>query len=154
VRRETGVSWLDAAVNNANVPQTVDTETAIEIHLRITGEEPAVETYRRFEVAYRLIGRERRYTVDDVVAFAKKRFEQAPVRRSGVIYPSPPTRRRYTRRIRRKLDRRGRRSKRIAVARNPARNASASSAPLIHFPPTARAVGVSRRGEFNERLRE
>jgi hypothetical protein len=87
VRRETGVSWLDAAVNNANVPQTVDTETAIEIHLRITGEEPAVETYRRFEVAYRLIGRERRYTVDDVVAFAKKRFEQAPVRRSGASIP-------------------------------------------------------------------
>jgi hypothetical protein len=37
MRSETGVSWLDAAVSKANVPQTVDTETAIEIHLRITG---------------------------------------------------------------------------------------------------------------------
>jgi hypothetical protein len=83
VRAESGVSWLDAAVNKANVPKSVDTETAIEIHLRITGEDPSVETYRRFPVPYRLIGRERRYTVDDVVAFAKKRFEQAPVRRSS-----------------------------------------------------------------------
>jgi hypothetical protein len=83
VRSESGVSWLDAAVNKANVPQTVDTETAIEIHARVTGEEPSEETYRRFPFPYRLIGRERRYTVDDVVAFAKQRFEQAPVRRSG-----------------------------------------------------------------------
>jgi hypothetical protein len=83
MRSETGVSWLDAAVSKANVPQTVDTETAIEIHLRITGEELSDETYRRFPVTYRLIGRERRYTVDDVVAYAKHRFEQAPVRRSG-----------------------------------------------------------------------
>ena len=83
MRSETGVSWLDAAVSKANVPQTVDTETAIEIHLRITGEELSDETYRRFPVPYRLIGRERRYTVDDVVNYAKQRFEQAPVRRSG-----------------------------------------------------------------------
>ena len=83
MRSETGVSWLDAAVNRANVPQTVDTETAIELHLRITGEQPAGETYRRFEVPYRLIGRERRYAVDDVVAFAKQRFEQAPIRRAS-----------------------------------------------------------------------
>jgi hypothetical protein len=80
---ETGVSWLDAAVSKANVPQTVDTETAIEIHLRITGEELSGETYRRFPVPYRLIGRERRYTVDDVVAYSKQRFDQAPVRRGG-----------------------------------------------------------------------
>ena len=40
MRPETGVSWLDAAVSKANVPQTVDTETAIEVHLRIAGEEP------------------------------------------------------------------------------------------------------------------
>ena len=80
MRPETGVSWLDSAVNKANVPQTLDTETAIELHLRITGEQPAGETYRRFEIPYRLIGRERRYAVDDVVAFAKQRFEQAPVR--------------------------------------------------------------------------
>jgi hypothetical protein len=91
VRPETGVSWLDAAVNKANVPQTVDTETAIEIHLRVTGEEPSEETYRRFPVPYRLIGRERRYTVDDVAAFAKQRFEQAPVRRSGAsVTPRRP----------------------------------------------------------------
>ena len=83
MRSETGVPWLDAAVTKANVPQTVDTETAIEVHLRIAGEEPSVETYRRFAVPYRLIGRERRYTVDDVVAFAKKRFEESPVRRAA-----------------------------------------------------------------------
>ena len=83
MRQETGVSWLDSAVNKANVPQTLDTETAIELHLRITGEQPAGETYRRFEIPYRLIGRERRYAVDDVVAFAKQRFEQAPVRRAS-----------------------------------------------------------------------
>jgi hypothetical protein len=80
MRPETGVSWLDTAVNKANVPLTLDTETAIELHLRITGEQPAGETYRRFQIPYRLIGRERRYAVDDVVAFAKRRFEQAPRR--------------------------------------------------------------------------
>jgi hypothetical protein len=83
MRSETGVSWLDTAVSKANIPQTVDTETAIELHLRITGEQPAGETYRRFEVPCRLIGRERRYAVDDVVAFAKQRFEQAPIRRAS-----------------------------------------------------------------------
>jgi hypothetical protein len=97
MRSESGVSWLDAAVSKANVPQTVDTETAIEIHLRITGEELSDETYRRFPVRYRLIGRERRYTVDDVVAYAKQRFEQAPVRRSGasIIRRRPQTEARH-----------------------------------------------------------
>lgn len=85
MRSETGVAWLDAAVNKANVPQTVDTQTAIDIHSRITGEEPSEETYRRFPVPYRLIGRERRYTVDDVVTYAKQRFEQAPIRRSASV---------------------------------------------------------------------
>jgi hypothetical protein len=47
----------------------------------------SLHTFRRFPIGYVIVGRERRYRVDDVIAYARKRLEEAPMRK-------PPQRRR------------------------------------------------------------
>ena len=62
------------------LPPTVDTEGACKIIEELEGQRPAEETVRRWPIPYRLIGRVRRYEVDDVIAHARQRFKQAPIR--------------------------------------------------------------------------
>jgi hypothetical protein len=71
------------ALATVELPPTVDTEGACEIIEELEGQRPSEETVRRWPIPYRLRGRTRTYTVDDVVAFAKQRFEQAPIRRAS-----------------------------------------------------------------------
>jgi hypothetical protein len=61
-------------------PPTVDTEGACDIVEELEGQRPAQETVRRWPLRYKLIGRVRRYEVDDVIAHVRQRYERAPVR--------------------------------------------------------------------------
>jgi hypothetical protein len=64
----------------ANVPERVDLENAVLIHNNVCDDNVSPTTYRRWPIYYKLLGRERRYLVSDVVAYAKQRVEQAPRR--------------------------------------------------------------------------
>ncbi len=85
----TGVSWVDAAVERANLPPMADLEGGLLIYNQIACDNASLHTFRRFSIPYKLIGRSRRYVVDDIIAFARNRLEEAPVRR-------PASRRRKT----------------------------------------------------------
>jgi hypothetical protein len=61
-------------------PATVDSDGLIEIVAELEGWEPSVETVRRWEIPYRLVGRKRHYDVDRAIAYVRQRYEQAPVR--------------------------------------------------------------------------
>jgi hypothetical protein len=74
----TNPQWRDKVA--AAVPATVDTRGACKIVGEIEGREPFENTLRRWPIPYRLPGRVRIYTVDDVKAHAHERFERAPVR--------------------------------------------------------------------------
>jgi hypothetical protein len=73
----TEISWLDELREGAGVAATVDTEGATLIHGGVAGGVVSVHTYRRWPVSYKIIGRSRRYKIDDVVAHAKKCIEDA-----------------------------------------------------------------------------
>ena len=75
------------------LPATVDTEGACEIIEELEGQRPAQETLRRWPIRYRLRGRIRTYEVDDVIAHARTRFEQAPVRVAAAASKRPRPRR-------------------------------------------------------------
>ena len=60
------------------------------IHNGVSGEDLSPITYSRRPIAYKLLGRSRRYVVRDVVAYAKECFEQAPRR----IPPQRPRKKR------------------------------------------------------------
>ena len=74
------LDWLDRLRAEANVPERVDLENAVLIHNNVCDDDVSPTTYRRWPVYYKLLGRERRYLVSDVVAYAKQRIEQAPRR--------------------------------------------------------------------------
>ena len=49
-------------------------------------------TFRRYEIPYMRVGRERRYKVDDVIAFAREQLKaprQMPARRKPAVTASP-----------------------------------------------------------------
>ena len=71
------LNWLDRLRADAGVPETVNTEDAVLVHFNVCDERVSVHTYRRWPVGYFMMGRERRYLVATVVAFAKRRFEEA-----------------------------------------------------------------------------
>ena len=83
----TGISWVDAAVERANLPPMADLEGGLLIYNQVACDSVSVHTFRRYDIPYKLIGRSRRYIVDDIITFARKRLEEAPVR-------NPPQRRR------------------------------------------------------------
>jgi hypothetical protein len=74
------LNWLDRLRAEANVPERVDLDNAVLIHNNICDDDVSPATYRRWPIYYKLLGRERRYLVSDVVAYAKQRIEQAPRR--------------------------------------------------------------------------
>jgi hypothetical protein len=74
------LGWIDAIVKRANLPQLTDLGGALIVYNNLTCSGSSIHTFRRFPIAYVLVGRERRYKVDDIIAFAKKRLAEAPVR--------------------------------------------------------------------------
>jgi hypothetical protein len=76
----TGVVWLDRAVADAKLPQTVDTEGGCLIVGQLEGRVPSPETFRRWPIKYRLVGKIRLYEVEHVLEFVRKRFKETPLR--------------------------------------------------------------------------
>jgi hypothetical protein len=83
------IPWLDKIVKEAGV-SAADLEGAVMIHNEVSGDNLSTHTYRRRPVPYIILGRSRRYNVRDVVAYAKRCVEEAPVR----IPPQRPRRKR------------------------------------------------------------
>lgn len=84
---KTASNWLGEIVERANLPQLTDLGGALIVYNNLTCSGASVHTFRRFPIGYVIVGRERRYRVDDVIAYARKRLEEAPLRK-------PPQRRR------------------------------------------------------------
>ena len=80
------LGWIDAIAARANLPQLTDLGGALIVYNNLTCSGASLHTFRRFPIGYVIVGRERRYRVDDVIAYARKRVEEAPVRK-------PPQRR-------------------------------------------------------------
>jgi hypothetical protein len=78
---ETASNWLGEIVERANLPQLTDLGGALIVYNNLTCSGASVHTFRRFPIAYVIVGRERRYRVDDIIAFARKRLEETPIRR-------------------------------------------------------------------------
>jgi hypothetical protein len=81
------IPWLTKIFEKAGVPAGADLEGAVMIPNEVSGDTLSAHTYRRRPVPYIILGRSRRYNVCDVVAYAKRSVEEAPVR-------IPPQRRR------------------------------------------------------------
>jgi hypothetical protein len=77
----TDIPWIDAAVERSGLPPMADLEGGMEIYNAVACDSVSVHTFRRYPIRYKIIGRARRYIVDDIIAFAKKRLEEAPVRK-------------------------------------------------------------------------
>jgi hypothetical protein len=84
---EEKLDWLDQLRKESGVPETLNTEDAVLVHFNVCDEQVSVHTYRRWPLEYFVLGRERRYYLTDVVAFAKKRFEEA-----AAVRRAPPDR--------------------------------------------------------------
>jgi hypothetical protein len=84
---KTASNWLGEIVERANLPQLTDLGGALIVYNNLTCSGASLHTFRRFPIGYVIVGRERRYRVDDVIAYARKRLEEAPLRK-------PPQRRR------------------------------------------------------------
>jgi hypothetical protein len=76
----TGIPWLDEIVENSGLPKMADFEGARLIYNHVACDHVKAHTFRRYAIPYKLVGRTRRYLVTDVVAYAKKRVEEAPRR--------------------------------------------------------------------------
>ena len=76
----TGISWVDAAVERANLPPMADLEGGLLIYNQVACDSVSAHTFRRYDISYKLVGRSRRYFVDDIIAFARQRIADAPRR--------------------------------------------------------------------------
>jgi hypothetical protein len=76
----TDISWIDAAVERSGLSPMADLEGGLEIYNAVACDSVSVHAFRRYPIPYKIIGRSRRYVVDDIIAFAKKRLAEAPVR--------------------------------------------------------------------------
>jgi hypothetical protein len=77
----TGIPWLDEIVENSGLPKMADFEGARLIYNHVACDCVKAHTFRRFAIPYKLVGRSRRYVLDDIVDFAKRRISEAPVRK-------------------------------------------------------------------------
>ncbi len=85
----TSPPWGDI-IAAAGLPPTTDTKGVCDIIEAIEGDRPSEDTVRRWDdPEYRLRGRKRTYEVDDVIAKARARFEQAPMRARRCLATSP-----------------------------------------------------------------
>jgi hypothetical protein len=83
----TEIPWIDAAVERSGLPPMADLEGGLMIYNQVACDSVGVHTFRRYDIPYKRIGRTRRYVVDDIIAFARKRFEEAPVLRPAERRP-------------------------------------------------------------------
>jgi hypothetical protein len=74
------LSWFDRLREDSGVPASLDLDGATLAHNAVSGDNLSQHTYRRRPVPYIILGRSRRYNVRDVVAYAKRCVEEAPVR--------------------------------------------------------------------------
>jgi hypothetical protein len=72
--------WLDAITEGADFPQLTDIGGALIVFNNLTCSDYSVHAFRRFPIPYQMFGRERRYKVEDVVAYARRCLDEAPVR--------------------------------------------------------------------------
>jgi hypothetical protein len=84
---KTGVHWLDDIVEQANLPQRVNRDTAAVIYGKLIGKPVSKHTFRRLPIPYIIHGRDASYMVDAIVTEVRRRIAEAPVR-------CPPQRRR------------------------------------------------------------
>jgi hypothetical protein len=73
------LGWIDAIVERAKLPQLTDLGGALIAYNNLTCSGVSVHTFRRYDIPYVPVGRERRYRVDDIIAFARKELAK-PVR--------------------------------------------------------------------------
>jgi hypothetical protein len=86
--------WLDAITERAKLPQLTDLGGALIVYNNLTCSGASPHTFRRFPIRYVIVGRERRYRVDDVIGFARKRLEDTPIRTPATRPPGRLSRRR------------------------------------------------------------
>jgi hypothetical protein len=86
----TGIRWLDAIVEEANLPKTVDREGAALVLSRLLGVYVTKNTVRRWPLPYKVVGRYARYEVDDLIKYARKRLEETPTRLPSPREPAKP----------------------------------------------------------------
>ena len=84
------LSWFDQLREDSGVPASLDLDGATIAHNAVSGDNLSQHTYRRRPVRYIILGRSRRYNVCDVVAYAKRCVDEAPVR----IPPQRPRKKR------------------------------------------------------------
>ena len=75
------LGWIDAIAARANLPQLTDLGGALIVYNNLTCSGASLHTFRRFPIGYVIVGRERRYRVDDVIALARQQLAEAPVRK-------------------------------------------------------------------------
>jgi hypothetical protein len=91
------LGWIDAILERAKLPQLTDVGGAVIAYNYLTCSGVSEHTFRRYPIDYVRVGRERRYKVDDVIAFAREQLKApkqtpAPRRRKlvkAVATPSP-----------------------------------------------------------------
>jgi hypothetical protein len=88
------IPWIDAAVERSGLSPMADLEGGLEIYNAIACDSVSVHTFKRYPIPYKIIGRSRRYIVDDIIAFARKRLEEAPVRTPATRPPGRLSRKR------------------------------------------------------------
>jgi hypothetical protein len=72
--------WLDAIIARAKLPQLTDLGGAVIVYNNLTCSGVTEHTLRRYPIPYMTVGRERRYKVDDIIAFAREQLK-APIRK-------------------------------------------------------------------------
>ena len=90
--------WLDGIIKQANLPQLTDLGGAVIVYNHLTCSGVSEHTFRRFDIPYRKVGRERRYRVDHVIAYAREELKkperrppQTPRKRRVRAAVTPPT---------------------------------------------------------------
>ena len=74
-------NWRDAIAERANLPQLTDLGGALIVYNDLTCSSYTEHAFRRLPIPYQILGRERRYRVDDIIAYARKRLQEAPLRK-------------------------------------------------------------------------
>jgi hypothetical protein len=78
-----GIPWLDDIVDRAALPEAVDRGAAALVLARMLKRPVAAETLRRWPIPYKLVAGGALYAPDDLIAFARKAYEEAPPRRGS-----------------------------------------------------------------------
>ena len=78
------LGWIDAIAARANLPQLTDLGGALIVYNNLTCSGASLHTFRRFPISYVIVGRERRYRVDDVIAYARAQLAEAPLRKPAL----------------------------------------------------------------------